>query len=230
LLPPQYGGPILHGARARADRAYRDWKAVVDDLREDEYKALLIEQAARTCQQEEDACHQKLLDAQAARARQEAAARAHQEETAACACQEEAARRQKLLDKHTARARQVAAAHAHQEETAARAHQEEAARRQCATEARKTAVAQLIFLWLCHRHLYARLARQISRRQQRKAALARQHHEDECIACALQAEKQRMQVAAAQAKALADEAKERHRQAEAAIGEQRHQAAATQEK
>jgi hypothetical protein len=39
-----------------------------------------------------------------------------------------------------------------------------------------------------------------------------------------------MQVAAAQAKALADEAKERHRQAEAAIGEQRRQAAAAREK
>jgi hypothetical protein len=39
-----------------------------------------------------------------------------------------------------------------------------------------------------------------------------------------------MQVAAAQAKALADEAKARHRQAEAAIGEQRRQAAAAREK
>jgi hypothetical protein len=39
-----------------------------------------------------------------------------------------------------------------------------------------------------------------------------------------------MQVAAAQAKALADEAKEQHRQAEAAIGEQRRQAAAAREK
>ncbi len=65
---------------------------------------------------------------------------------------------------------------------------------------------------------------------QREAALARQHHEDECFARALQAEKQRMQVAAAQAKALADEAKERHWQAEAAIGEQRREAAAAREK
>ncbi len=39
-----------------------------------------------------------------------------------------------------------------------------------------------------------------------------------------------MQLAAAQAKALANEAKERHRQAEAAIGEQRCQAAAVREK
>ena len=92
------------------------------------------------------------------------------------------------------------------------------------------AAAQLIFLWLCRRRLYAWLACQTSWQQQRKAALARQHHEDECFARALQAEKQRMQVAAAQAKALADEAKERHRQAEAAIGEQRHQAAAAREK
>ena len=47
MLPPQYGVPILYGARARADHAYRDWKAVVDDLWEDEYEALLVEQAAR---------------------------------------------------------------------------------------------------------------------------------------------------------------------------------------
>ena len=39
-----------------------------------------------------------------------------------------------------------------------------------------------------------------------------------------------MQVAASQAKALAGEAKERHRQAEAAIGAQRSQATATREK
>ena len=130
------------------------------------------------------------------------------EEQAARARQEEDARRQKLLDAQAARARQEAAARACQEETAARARQEEAARRQRAAEARKTAAAQLIFLWLRRRRLYARLARQTSRRQQREAALARQHHEDECFARALQAEKQRMQVAAAQAKALADEAKE----------------------
>ena len=36
LLLPEYGGPILHGARARADRAYRDWKAVIADLWGDE--------------------------------------------------------------------------------------------------------------------------------------------------------------------------------------------------
>ncbi len=229
MLPPQYGGPILLGARACADCAYRDWKAVVDYLWEDEYEALLIEQAACACQ-EEDARRQKLLDAQAARARQEAAAHARQEETAARARQEEDAHRQKLLNKQAARARQEAAAHARQEETAARAHQEEAARRQRAAEARKTAAAQLIFLWLRRRCLFARLARQTSRRQQRDTALARQHHEDECFARALQAEKQRMQVAAAQAKALADEAKERHRQAEGAIGEQRRQAAAARDK
>ncbi len=95
--------PILHGARARADRAYRDWEAVVDDLWEDEYKALLVEQAARA-RQEEDARRQKLLDAQAARARQEAAAPSRQEETARH--QKLLDEHKKLLDKHTARARQ----------------------------------------------------------------------------------------------------------------------------
>ncbi len=216
LLPPvQPGGPIHLGARARAERAYRDWKAAINDLWEDEHHRLcLIEEQAACARQEENACRQTLLDAQAARAHQEAAACARQEETAARARQEEAARRQKrldehkkLLNEHTARARQEAAARARQE-AAARARQGEAARRQRAAEARKTAAAELIFLWLRRRRLYARLARRTSRQQQREAALARQHHEDKCFARALQAEKQRMQMAAAQAKALADEAKE----------------------
>ena len=70
LLPPEpRGGPIHHGARAHADRAYRDWKAAIDDLWADEYEALLVEQAA-CARQEEDACRQKLLEAQAAHARQ----------------------------------------------------------------------------------------------------------------------------------------------------------------
>ena len=202
------GGPILLGARARADCAYRDWKRAIDELWADEHHRLcLVEEQAACARQEEDARRQRLLDAQAARACQEAAARARQEETAARTRQEEAARRQKLLDEQAARARQEAAARAGQEETAAHARQEEAARRQCAAEAHKTAAAQLIFLWLRRRRLYARLACQTSRRQQREAALARQHHEDECFARALQAEKQRMQVDAAHAKALADETK-----------------------
>jgi hypothetical protein len=196
LLPPaQPGGPICLGARARAEHAYRDWKAAIDDLWEDEHHRLcLIEEQAARARQEEDARRQKLLDAQAARARQEAAAHARQEATAARACQEEAACRQR------------------------------------AAEARKMAAAQLIFLWLRRRRLSARLACQTSRRQQREAAIARQHHEDECFTRALQAEKQRMQVAAAQAKALTDEANERHRQAEAAIGAQQRQVAAAREK
>jgi len=232
LLPPApLGGGILLGAGACADRAYRDWKRAIDELWADKHHRLwLVEEQAACARQEEDARRQKLLDVQAARARQEAAAHARQEETAARARQEEAARRQKLLDEQAARAHQEAAARARQEETAARARQEEAACRQRAAEARKTAATQLIFLWLHRRRLYARLASQTSRRQQREAALDRQHHEDECFARALQAEKQRMQVAAAQAKVLADEAKVRHRQAEAAIVEQRRQAAAAQEK
>jgi len=114
LLPPEYGGPILHGAHARADRAYRDWKAVINDLWADEYEALLVEQAART-RQEEAAHSQRLLDEHAARARQQEAA--HQEalcaaqhllhERAAHECQVEAARRQRLLDEETARRRRA---------------------------------------------------------------------------------------------------------------------------
>ncbi len=115
LLPPgPRGGPILHGARARADRAYRDWKVVVDDLWADEYEALLVEQAARA-RQEEAACSQRLLDEHADIARQQEAA--HQEahcaaqhllhERAAHERQVEAARRQRLLDKETARRRRA---------------------------------------------------------------------------------------------------------------------------
>jgi hypothetical protein len=56
---------------------------------------------------------------------------------------------------------------------------------------------------------------------EREAALARLQHEQECCARVLQAEEQRKQAAAAQAKAVANKANERHQQAEAAIGEQR---------
>ena len=71
LLPPGTpGGPILHGARARADRAYMDWKAAIDDLWADEYEALLVEQAARA-RQEEAAHRQRLLDKHTVRARQQ---------------------------------------------------------------------------------------------------------------------------------------------------------------
>ncbi len=106
LLPPQYGGPILHGARAHADRAYWDWKRAIDELWANEHHRLcLVEEQAARPRQEEDARRQKLLDAQATRARQEAAARARQEETAARAQQEEAARRQRAAE-----ARKTAAA------------------------------------------------------------------------------------------------------------------------
>jgi hypothetical protein len=219
LMPPELpGGPIRLGARARAERAYQDWKWALDELWEDERHRLHT--AARKC----------LLDEEAARQRQEATRRQQLLDERAAHERQEAAHRQKLLNEQAASKCQEAAACARQEETAARARQEEAARRQHAAEARKTAAAQLIFLWLRRRRHYARLACQTSRRQQREAALARQQHEDECFARALQAEKQRMQVAAAQAKVLADEAKERHRQAEATIGEQRRQAAAARKK
>ena len=74
LLPPGTpGGPILHGARAPAEQAYMDWKAAIDDLWADEYKALLFKQAARA-HQEEAAHRQWLLDEHAVRARQQEAA------------------------------------------------------------------------------------------------------------------------------------------------------------
>jgi hypothetical protein len=146
LLPPGTpGGPILHGAPARADRTYMDWKAAIDDLWADEYKALLVEQAA--CTRQEEAAHrQRLLDVHAVCARQQEAAR----QEAACIAQRllhkraalerqgEAARRQRLLDKQSARCRRVA-------------------------QARQTVAARVIFLWLRRRRLFSRLSRQTSR-------------------------------------------------------------------
>ena len=108
LLPPQYGGPILHGARARAEHVYKDWKWAIDELWEDKRRRLQLvkDQAARARQ--EAALQQQLLDEHAACARQEEAARSRQllnelaaqaRQEAARARQEAASRRQKLLNK-----------------------------------------------------------------------------------------------------------------------------------
>ncbi len=91
LLPPApWGGPILHGARTRAERAYKDWKWAINDLWADKHhrQQLLEEQAARARQEAAAAC-----------ARQEAAATcALQEAAAACARQEAAAARTRQED------------------------------------------------------------------------------------------------------------------------------------
>ena len=110
LLPTvPRGGPILHGCYARAERAYKDWKGAIDDMWADEHHRLFEAQAARA-RQEEAARRTQLLHEQDARARQ-------------------VARRQQLLNEEAARARQEeAAARARQEEATARARQEEAAR------------------------------------------------------------------------------------------------------
>ena len=155
LLPPGTPeGPILHGARARANRAYMDWKAAIDDLWADEYKALLVEQAARA-RQEEAAHRQRILDEHAVRVRQQEEA-ARQEAARAAQCllhkratlerQGEAARRQRLLDKQSARCRHIA-------------------------QARQTAATRIIFLWLHRQRIFALLARQTLRQLQREVAL-----------------------------------------------------------
>jgi hypothetical protein len=156
ILPPDPpGGPILLGSRACAERAYLDWKWMVNALWEDECHRLqmaarqrhLDEETTRQRQaaaaaraRQEAARRQQLLDKQAARTRQEAAAtralqeaaatRALQEAAAARACQE-AVRRQQLLDEEAARARCQEAARLQQllDEKAARARQEAAAAR-----------------------------------------------------------------------------------------------------
>jgi hypothetical protein len=174
LLPPgPHGGPILHGARARAHRAYSDWKASIDDLLADKYETFLVEQSARA-RQEEATRRQRLLDEHTARASQQEAARQEAARAAQCLlhkratleCQGEAARCQLLLDKETACLRHAA-------------------------QARQTAAARVIFLWLRRRRLFARLACQTLRRLQHEAALARMQHEQEYCAHALQAEEQR---------------------------------------
>ena len=135
-MPPKpRGGAILHGARARADRTYRDWKAVIDDLWGDEYEALLVEQAA--CARQNKAAHrQRLLDEHTARARQQEAAR-----------QEAAGAAQRLLHERAALERQGEAAHRQE-----RLLDEETACLRRAAQARQTAAARVIFLWLRRRN------------------------------------------------------------------------------
>ena len=110
LLPPEpRGGPIFHGARAHAERAYRNWKGAIDDLWGDKYEALLVMQAA-SARQNEAAHRQWLLDEHTARARQQEAARQEAaraaqrllHKRAALERQGEAAHRQRLLDEETA--------------------------------------------------------------------------------------------------------------------------------
>jgi hypothetical protein len=69
---------MLHGARAHADRAYRDWKAAIDDLWADRNEVLLVAARARqreAARQEAARAAHRLLHEQADCARQEAAAR-----------------------------------------------------------------------------------------------------------------------------------------------------------
>ncbi len=87
LLPrAPLGGPILHGARARAERAYKDWKWAIDDLWEDERRCLQLVNEQDTRTHHNKRRQQQLVDEQAARARQEAACRQQLvDEQAACA-------------------------------------------------------------------------------------------------------------------------------------------------
>jgi hypothetical protein len=137
LLPPKFpGGPILHGARARAEHAYWDWKWAVDNLWEDEHHRL--QTAAHQCHLDKKIAHQcqeanrcqRLLDERATYECQEAVCcqRLLDEETARC---------QRLLNKEAARCLMA----------------------KRAALARQMAAAQTIFLWLRHRHLHVQLAR-----------------------------------------------------------------------
>jgi hypothetical protein len=208
LLPPApWGGPILHGARARAECAYKDWKWAINDLWADEHhhQQLLEEQAARACQ--EAAAARAHQEAAAACARQEAAAaRARQEAAAARACHE-AARRQQLLDEQATRARPEAGL-LFAKHLFARCVAEDQRSAERRAQARERAAARTIILWLCRRRLHIRLIHQTLRRQQREAALARLRYEQDCCRRAALAEEQHRQAAAARAKAAIDEATE----------------------
>ncbi len=138
LLPPKLpGGPILHGARARPECAYRIWKWIVKDLWEDEHHRLQTAPRQRhldeetACQCQKTNCCQRLLDNHAAYERQEAVRRQR-------LLNEETAHHQRLLDKE--------AAHRLMAERAALT--------------RQMAAARTIFLWLRRRRLHVQLARQ----------------------------------------------------------------------
>jgi len=92
LLPPEVPRePILHGACAHAEHAYRDWKWAVDDLWDDE------------CHHLQTAARQRHLDEETARQRQEANRRQQLLDERAAYERQEAVRRQRLLDEETAR-------------------------------------------------------------------------------------------------------------------------------
>jgi hypothetical protein len=153
LLPPKFPkGPILLGARARAECTYQDWKWIVDALWEDE------------CHRLQTVARQRHIDKQATRKQQEAAHCQQLFDKRAANKRQEANRRQQLLDKRAAYKRQEAV---HRqwlldEETACRQCllDKKAAHCKRAAFARQMAAARTIFLWLRRRRLHIRLARQ----------------------------------------------------------------------
>ncbi len=127
---------------------------------------------------------------------------------------QEAAHCQRLLDKRAVNECQEAA-RKDEATHCQRLLKEEAAHCLMAERAaltRKMVAAQTTFLWLCCRRLHVGLARQTSRRQQHKAALALLQYKQDCCSRAVLAEEQCRQAAAVRAKALANEADERRRQ------------------
>ena len=194
LLPPGTpGGPILCGAGARAECAYREWTAAIDDLCGDEYEA------ARA-HQEEAARRHRLLAEHTACARRFGPADALRVSCVALkvSCTK---LRVTVTENSSALASLVVLmgqTHARQEAAhCQRLLDEETARLRCTDQARQMAATQVIFLWHRRQRLFARLARQTSWRLQREAALARMQHEQECCARALQAAEHRRQAAAA---------------------------------
>ncbi len=123
---------------------------------------------------------QRHLDEETARQRQEANRCQQLLDKRAAYERQKAVRRQRLLDKETARPQRLL--------------DEEAAHclmAKCAALSRQMGAARTIFLWLCHRRLHVRLARQTLRRQQCEAALARLRYEQDCCLRAALVEEQR---------------------------------------
>jgi hypothetical protein len=230
ILPPDPPeGPILHGACARAEHAYRDWKWAVDNLWED--KRHRLQMAA--CQRQEANRCQQLLDKHAAYENQEAVHRQR-------LLDEETARLQRLLyedaacclmAKRAALARQMAAAqtiflwlcrrrlHVRLARQTSRGQQHKAPlarlryeqdcclhaalvgeQQQQAAAAGAMALADKADEQFCHEAA----ARTAEAAALAEAALARMQYKLDCCSCAALTEEQQRQAAAAQAKASAE--------------------------
>ncbi len=210
LLPPSLpGGPILHGARARLERTYHDWKQAINDLWADELHCLfLLDEEAARARHQEAARRQQLLDEQAARARQEAAAACARQEAAAARARQEAARCQQLLNEQEQEATRACLKDALAKETCRPAALTEAKRHEDALAAEERQRAALAKAEQEASKFAAKMASlQANMAELRWAAealaLIKEHHRHEAVLAAEADDQHRHEVAAWAAEALA---------------------------